>query len=174
MKEATHYVFSVGVSLFALSLFGSLSLYLILIAVWLSFSVNRIIDLLGHSRSGTPSRTRLTHSVFTAPVWGILVALVSRYVVSLLSPAPQLAMPVWVAVSLLIAMGHLFLDSMTQAGVFRWRSRIAIAHFAYDNAFVNVSFILVGIALIYLSFSQKNLLGTSTIAPIGLSLIAPP
>ena len=70
MKAITHYTFSAGASVYALSELGLLSWHSIAIALWLSLAVNYSIDALGHSNAGTPSRTRLTHSVFTAPLWG--------------------------------------------------------------------------------------------------------
>jgi len=172
MKALTHYTFSVGASLYALSVFGTLSLYSAAAAFWLSWSVNFIVDALGHSMTGPPTRTMLTHSVFTAPLWGAAVALASVSVFSrLFAWNPPLAeLEFWGAAGSLVAMGHLFLDSMTQAGVYYWRNRIAIAHMRYDNPVLNAAFILAGLALVTMTVLQVNLLPHG--GPIALSQLA--
>jgi hypothetical protein len=109
---------------------------------------------------GTPSRTRLTHSIFTAPLWGALVSWTSVYVFSqALYSSQQIAVfGFWTVAGVLIAMGHLLLDSMTQAGVYYWRNRIALSHFKYDNLALNAGFVLVGLGLASLAFLQPNLM----------------
>ena len=65
----THLVFGAGAAI-ALSptLSADLRLYL---ACVLSLFVNLAIDELGHvTRGGFVSRSPLTHSIFTAPLWG--------------------------------------------------------------------------------------------------------
>jgi Protein of unknown function (DUF1286) len=168
VKELTHYTFSVGASLYALSVLGHLSWYSIVAALWLSLSVNFVIDALGHSMSGNRSRTRLTHSIFTAPVWGAAVSLISAYVFSqALLPNPRLTtLEFWTAAGILIALGHLFLDSVTEGGVYRWRKRIALAHFRYDNLALNAIFILTGLGLASLAILQSTI--PSQVPPISL------
>jgi hypothetical protein len=129
VKAKTHNIFSAGTTFYLLSLLGSFSLASAAMALWLSFSVNFLIDAAGHSRgrSGGPSRTRLTHSVFTAPLWGAAVGFASIYVASHAGVFPIISSLVWfwALVGVLIAFGHLFLDSLTQAGVYYWKHRIA-------------------------------------------------
>jgi Protein of unknown function (DUF1286) len=151
MKALTHYLFSTGISFALLSLSRSLDLSSILIALWLSLSVNYLIDALGHlSRNGNPTRTRVTHSVFTAPFWGAAVAIASLMILSHPSGSgPALyVLGFWTSMGVLISEEHLFLDSLTQAGVYSWRRRIAIAHFRYDNVALNLGFALLGALLI--------------------------
>ena len=54
----------------------------------------------------------------------------------------------WTIMGVLVSEEHLLLDSLTQAGVYSWRRRIAIAHFRYDNVALNLGFALLGILLI--------------------------
>lgn len=172
MKELAHYAFSVGASVYALSVLGFFSLPAVVASVWLSLSVNYVIDILGHSHQPYPSRTRLTHSVFTAPVWGALVSLASVVAftqVTAGSTQPMVVIP-WVFAGVLIAIGHLFLDSFTQAGVYYWKHRVAIAHFRYDNPLLNASFVLVGLTLLALSVVPV----VSLERAIGLSLQSGP
>ena len=159
MKQLTHYVFSAGTCIYALSVLGLLSLPSILVSLWLSMSINYIIDALGHTLAGTPSRTRLTHSIFTAPLWGGLVSLASIQVLSRTSPSFLLpsASWFWVSAGILIAMGHLFLDSMTQAGIYFWRDRIAIAHFRYNNLALNAGFVSAGLLFVLLAAAPQSL-----------------
>jgi Protein of unknown function (DUF1286) len=151
MKALTHYLFSTGVSFTLLSLSHALDLSSILMALWLSLSINYLIDLLGHlSRNGNPTRTRATHSIFTAPFWGGAVAVASLTVLSQAfgSGPPWYVLGFWVSMGVLVSEEHLFLDSLTQAGVYSWRRRIAIAHFRYDNVTLNLGFALLGVLLI--------------------------
>ena len=157
MKAVTHYLFSTGVSLGLLSIARSMDFGTIVMALWLSLSINYFIDLLGHiSRGGTPTRTWLTHSVVTGPLWGGSIAAVS---LTALSRASGLGLPwgtmgFWIAMGVLISGEHLFLDSLTQAGIYRLRTRIAIAHFRYDNVVLNLGFALLGVFLIAASLGR--------------------
>ena len=171
MKQLTHYVFSAGICIYALSVFGFLSFASILVSLWLSLSINYVIDILGHTLRGTPARTRLTHSVFTAPLWGGSVSLasiqvLSRAASSFLLPSMSLF---WVGAGILIAMGHLFLDSMTQAGVYLWKDRVAIAHFRYNNLALNAGFIAAGLLFTLVAVAPPGLI--PQITPIHLSLL---
>jgi hypothetical protein len=174
MKLLTHYVFSTGTCIYALSVLGLLSFSSILLSLWLSLSINYVIDVLGHTFRGTPSRTRLTHSLFTAPFWGGLVSLASIQVLSRATPPfvlPSTSL-FWVGAGVLIAMGHLFLDSMTQAGVYFWKDRMAIAHFRYNNLALNAGFIAAGLLFVSLAVIPPDM--KPQITPIHLSLIAAP
>jgi hypothetical protein len=151
MKAFTHYIFSIGVTLAVLSLQHELSLGSSLMALWLSVSINYLVDVLGHvSRSGRPVRTWVTHSIITAPLWGALVGAVSLATISQAPGSGPLwyALGFWASIGVLISEEHLFLDSLTQAGIYLWRRRIAIAHFRYDNIGLNLGFALLGVLLI--------------------------
>jgi len=124
------------------------------LALWLSLAINYLIDVLGHvSRRGNPTRTWLTHSVITAPVLGALIAAISLDAASLVLgfglPGEPLAL--WAIMGALVSEEHLFLDSLTEAGVYALKRRIAIAHFNYDNAPLNIGFALLGVLLITVS-----------------------
>ncbi len=126
-----------------------------MLAVWFSFSVNSTIDALGHfSRGGIPTRSWFTHSVFTAPVWGCLVGwLTLDLVYALAAQRPEaLTLGFWMTICAIIALGHLFLDSLTGAGVYFTRKRISLAQFGYDNILLNLGFIAAGTYLTILSF----------------------
>ncbi len=154
MKQITHYLFSVGLSFCVLSLFRSLNADSLLMVVWLSVSVNFIIDMLGHvSRNGTPSRSWVTHSVFTAPACGGLVGGFTLAAISTLLAFRLLwtSIAFWTTVGAIIAVSHLLLDSLTESGVFLTRKRMAFAHFSYNNQLLNLGFILAGICLAIVS-----------------------
>ena len=151
MKAFTHYLFSIGVSLSVLSLSRSLDFGTTALAVWLSVSINYLIDVVGHvSRNGRPARTWATHSIFTGPFWGALVAAVSLTALSQASGSALRwdELGFWTIMGVLVSGEHLFLDSLTQAGVYSWKRRMALAHFRYDNAALNIGFALVGVLLI--------------------------
>jgi hypothetical protein len=60
-------------------------------------------------------------------------------------------MVLWTLAGAFVAIGHLFLDSLTQAGVYYWKHRMAIAHFRYDNPALNGTFVLLGLGLVVLA-----------------------
>ncbi len=154
MKALTHYLFSTGVSFGLLSLSHALTSGSIVMALWLSLSINYLIDVLGHvSRKGNPTRTRLTHSVLTAPVWGALVAAISLGAALRASGSglPWEPLALWTFMGALVSAEHLFLDSLTEAGIYASKRRIAIAHFNYDNIALNIGFTLLGVLLIMVS-----------------------
>jgi hypothetical protein len=160
MKLITHYIFSIGLSAFVINRFlhGPLAPSTAgFIGFGLSFIVNLLIDTLGHRRKfvdtpqgyrKVPARTRLTHSIFTAPIWGAFIGW------GLLGVILNEAQPavIWAAeIGVIIAAGHLLLDSFTMAGVYSLRKRIAIAHWQYNSFLGNGLFIAIGIMLIWLS-----------------------
>jgi hypothetical protein len=171
MKELTHFTFSAGACVYLLSLLDKLTWSSAAIVLWLSLAINYIIDALGHSRGAAPSRTRITHSVFTAPLWGALVSFISIGVTSHAVPSHLQFPPslLWIAAGISIAMMHLLLDSLTQAGVFYWKSRIALAHFRYDNLALNAGFAASGFFLIVLAVAPPGPLAQPP--PIHLSLV---
>lgn len=113
----------------------------------ISLVVNRLIDGLGHRRrNGQVVRSALTHSVFTAPAWG----LGSVYAMWLALSWPglwghALEVPVLVA-GALAACSHLLLDSLTEGGVFFTTKRVALAHFRSRNVLLNGVFVVLGLA----------------------------
>lgn len=155
MKSLTHNLFSAGLGLYFVSRFGLPPLLELLLVAWLSLAINWIIDTLGHTRArGIPVRTFVTHSIFTAPLWGGLVG-----VATIVVPRSVLNIDVSSTVTLLaittgvmIAYLHLFLDALTEAGVYLGRGRIAIAHFSYSNPLINLGFMIIGVILLIVSF----------------------
>jgi hypothetical protein len=154
LKAITHDLFSVGVGVYILSRVDVPlnPLYLIL-TVWLALAINEVIDVLGHlTRSG--ARSFWTHSVFTAPVWGVAVAIGS---VSLLDRVLGQAMPpsqiLFVSgIGVIMAYSHLLLDALTEGGIYLGRRRIALAHLRYNNVVLNGAFAALGILLVFGAF----------------------
>ncbi|MBI3022137.1 MAG: DUF1286 domain-containing protein [Thaumarchaeota archaeon] len=155
MKSLTHNLFSAGLGLYLVSRSGLPLLLELLLVAWLSLAINWVIDILGHKKSGgIPIRTFVTHSIFTAPLWGGLVGLATILV-------PQNVLSIHVSstltllaitTSMMIACLHLLLDSLTEGGVYLGRRRIAIAHFSYNNPVLNLGFMIIGATLLIVSF----------------------
>lgn len=161
MKEVTHYLFSIGFLLYLLSLFHALNVGSAIVTVWLSVSVNWAVDMFGHFRwSDLPVRSPLTHSIFTAPLWGGVIGVISfEFVRHIVQPmADWGGSPFWIVIGATVALTHLFLDSLTQAGVYSVTGRIALAHFSYNNLLLNIAFSLVGVGL-----AAVSLLGLRTL-----------
>jgi hypothetical protein len=92
-----------------------------------SYAVNHLIDGLGPRRSnGRGVRSPLTHSVFTAPVWGAGAA----YTMWLEGSTYGLTGGVvpFSSAGLLVTYSHLFSDSMTEGGASFVTERIAHSH----------------------------------------------
>ena len=148
MRSITHNTFSLGVSLYLARHIGLSLLSSLIIAVWLSFAVNWVIDTLGHStKDGRPVRTILTHSIFLAPVWGGVIG----YTSFVLANAALRFEYGWILaiictlLGVLTALLHLLLDAMTGNGIF-WRlHRVALAHVQHNNPILNGIFILLGL-----------------------------
>lgn len=149
MRLFTHFVFGAG-SVAALAFTLPVDLRLSL-AVATSLLVNLVVDELGHvARGGFAVRSPLTHSVFTAPMWGGAVGYVLWVVGSelgLLSPGPEAML---VVLCVVVAYSHLLLDSMTEGGVYFTTRRIAVSHFSNGNVLLNAAFVLCGLALFLL------------------------
>jgi hypothetical protein len=159
MKALPHYLFSTGVSFGLLSLSHALMPGSIGMALWLSLSINYLIDVLGHvSRNGNPTRTWLTHSVLTAPILGALVAAISLdAALRAFGSGPSLEpLALWTFMGALVSEEHLFLDSLTESGVYALKRRIAIAHFNYDNMALNIGFALLGVLLITVALGYRT------------------
>jgi len=124
-------------------------------AIWLSVCINYLIDLLGHvSRDGAPVRSWASHSVFTAPCFAGLITTLTLLAASkwLQLDMGSTAFAFWIVLGAIIGMGHLLLDSLTGAGVYLGRRRVALAHLAYDNLPLNLGFIFAGVCLAVCSF----------------------
>ncbi len=155
MKSVTHTAVSLGITFYIARHVGFSLLFSLLLAVWLSFAVNWVIDALRHRmKDGRPVRTIITHSVFLAPVWGGLIGYTSFI---LANAALQLASG-WVLAAFsallgaFVALLHLFLDSLTEGGVY-WRlHRVAIAHARYDDPALNSVFVLLGVVFLVAPF----------------------
>ncbi|MDG7023026.1 MAG: DUF1286 domain-containing protein [Nitrososphaerota archaeon] len=182
VKEATHIIFSLGTAFLITSAFlrlnpgfqGGSGGVLFVLAAWLAFSVNHVVDSLGHDIVYTgqgerlPVRSWRTHSVFTTPLWGVLVGSASVLGVwFLLSemmgpiiPAPKelpAALALWASfLGAAVAYTHLLPDSLTQAGVYYWKKRAAIAHWRYDSFLGNALFIIVGLGFLAAAFRLLN------------------
>ena len=142
----THVAFGAGAAAVLTPILPDLArLY---IAVMVSLLVNPVIDGLGHLRRGSYiARSALTHSIFTAPLWGAAIGyLLWTGSGSLVGPAEGLEEAMVVA-GVVVAMTHLLLDSMTERGVYLLGGRIALAHFRSGNGVLNVLFLLAGVGL---------------------------
>jgi membrane-bound metal-dependent hydrolase YbcI (DUF457 family) len=147
MRMVTHFVFGVGTAVvLSPTIPAETRIYL---AVALSLLVSLVIDELGHvTRKGFVSRSPLTHSVVTAPLWGGAVGYL------LWKGGTELGLGTgglewqFVLLGAAVAWSHLLLDSMTERGVFLFTERIALAHFSSRNVLLNAVFILLGVALI--------------------------
>ena len=151
MKATTHNVFAFGLSIFLLSKTGHLSVLSSLVALWLTLAVNTTIDVFGHTRKNDiPTRSFVTHSVFTAPLWGAAVGIATMIVpYSVFNLSADSAFELLgAALGATVASTHLLLDAFTQAGVYLGRRRIAIAHMSYDNPALNLAFFVLGLLLL--------------------------
>ena len=152
MKAITHDFFSVGVGFYLLVRIGGQSspLYLLLV-VCLAFATNEVIDRLGHSaRGGMSIRSFWTHSIFTAPVWGIALAVASVYLLDMVIGQSMTTSQTLFAAGLgtMLAYSHLLLDALTEGGVYLRRRRVALAHLRYNNLVLNGAFAFIGVLLI--------------------------
>jgi hypothetical protein len=156
LKALTHDFFSVGVGFYLLVRIGGQSspLYLLLV-VWLAFATNEVIDGLGHSaRGGMSIRSFWTHSIFTAPVWGIALAVASVYFLDAVIGQSMTTSQALFAAGLgaVLAYSHLLLDALTEGGVYFGRRRVALAHLRYNNLILNGAFSTIGILLAFAAF----------------------
>ena len=155
MKSVTHNALSLGVTFYIARHAGFSFPFSLLLAVWLSFAVNWVIDALGHgTRGGRPVRTFITHSVFLAPIWGGVIGYTSFVLANAALGLPS----GWVLaifaslLGVVIALSHLFLDALTEGGVY-WRlHRVALARARHNNPILNASFLLLGLVLFVAPF----------------------
>jgi hypothetical protein len=155
LKAITHLLFSAGVGVFLLCrIDGPSPLYLVL-TVWLAFATNEVIDVLGHfTRGGIPVRTFWTHSIFTAPVWGVVVAIGTVYILNgIIGIGISSSQALFLyGLGVVLAYSHLLLDAITEGGVFLGRRRIALAHLRYNNPILNGAFAALGVLLVFTAF----------------------
>ncbi|MDG6918635.1 MAG: DUF1286 domain-containing protein [Nitrososphaerota archaeon] len=171
MRLFTHTTFSYGTLLLGTFCFvPSAELYKNTVAVvllCLAWLANHLIDRLGHSmRNNIPVRMPRTHSVFTAPLWGLLSAVPFYYAVNYFALLPAstvtvyhftLPATIWLfAAGVYVAYNHLFLDSMTQAGVYFTTHRIAIAHLRYNDTVANTVFVALGLLAAYVAIVSPS------------------
>ena len=153
MKAITHDAFSLGVGLYlAYRVEQPPTLTFLLLVVWLAFATNEVIDILGHmTRGGRSVRSFWTHSVFTAPVWGIAVALASAYLLgAVVGQAMSISQGLFAGViGVVFAFSHLLLDSLTEGGIYLGERRLALAHLRYDNYVLNGVFTALGVLLVF-------------------------
>lgn len=155
LKALTHSIFSMGVGLYLVLQIAHQPTPSSLLVIWLAFATNEAIDVLGHrNRGGRAVRSFVTHSIFTAPLWGVALAASSLYLADLAtartSTTDQFSMVVELGV--IIAYSHLLLDALTEGGVFYWRRRLAVAHFDNNNEILNGAFAGLGVLLIAVAF----------------------
>jgi uncharacterized protein DUF1286 len=153
LKALTHDIFSLGVGLFLVfHVDRSPTLLHLALVVWLVFVINEVIDVLGHfTRGDIPVRSFWTHSVFTAPAWGIAVSTTSLYLLDIVMGQALTASQALFAVGLgtVLAYSHLMLDALTEGGVYLGTRRIALAHMRYDNLILNGAFVVLGALLVF-------------------------
>jgi len=174
MKLLTHYVFSIGVITLLLSLFTSFY-NVVAVAVVVSLIGNTVIDSLGHKEVVTrygeiPVRTPLTHTFPRSVVWGLVSSLPVLFIAlfpghyyyyhyydDYLNNYESIQLVISVLVSgFLVGPTHMLLDVFTEKGIYvkkhgKWK-RFALAHFRYNNPFANGLAIVIGFALLYLSY----------------------
>jgi len=155
LKSITHDVFSLGVGLYIVYRVAQPTVSLLVLAVWLAFATNELIDALGHvKRGGRPVRSFWTHSVITAPLWGVSAALVSAYLLDvILGQGMTTSQALFVGgLGVVFACSHLLLDALTEGGVYLGRRRLAVAHLRYDNLILNGAFAALGVLLVFATF----------------------
>jgi len=147
MKMLTHIVFGAGAAAFfspELAVDQRL-----LVAAVLSLLVNPVIDELGHVvRKGFIARSPITHSVFTAPLWGAGAGYILGLAASELGPITLSLWTVLIFAGVVVALSHLFLDALTERGVYFLTRRVALAHFRTGNMLLNGAFLIAGLILI--------------------------
>ena len=143
----THVVFGAGV---VSALFASLPFDVRLpLAGASSILVNFVVDAFGHTRhGGFVARSPLTHSVVTAPVWGGALGYVLWAAGMNFGLVGASLEEVFLVGGVVAALAHLFLDSMTEKGVYFITNRFALTHFGSGNSLLNAGFVACGLALL--------------------------
>jgi len=137
----THYAFAIGLLAFLFPDYLPSALIL-------GFLVSFLMDRVGHEKKGSAiKRTWLTHSVFTAPALGVFLGMLLAF--GFRYANLPFSFVVFGFEGFISAFSHLFLDSITEGGIFIFTKRFALAHFRYDDLFVNTGFALLGIFLLF-------------------------
>ncbi len=156
MKAITHNLFSVGVGFYLVfRMDGPSSCLNLFLIVWLAFATNEVIDVLGHfTRGSIAVRSFWTHSIFTAPLWGIALAVASVYLLDVaISQNMTISQTLFAAgLGTMFAYSHLLLDALTEGGVYLGRRRVALAHLRYNNPILNGAFATIGVLLAFAAF----------------------
>jgi len=112
------------------------------------------MDHLGHERKGFGTRrTWVTHSVFTASALGVFLGVLLAFGFQYANL--PFSFVVFALQGFISALSHLFLDSITEGGIFILTKRFALAHIRYNNPFLNTGFALLGMFLLFLSLYPK-------------------
>jgi len=159
MKLRTHYVFSLGLLYLVDSLVSNDPFYSIMLAIIISVVGNNLIDSLGHEVKGRYiARSPRTHTFYRSILWGLSISLpllVLYYVF------PSFYFTLSVALDgLLVGPSHMILDIFTERGIYRkvngrW-SRVALAHFSYDNPLANGLATLLGVLMLFAAIHYHN------------------
>jgi len=108
------------------------------------------MDHAGHERKGlTIRRTWVTHSVFTGSALGLFLGILLAFGFQYANL--PFSFVIFALQGFVSALSHLFLDAITEGGIFIFTKRFALAHFSYNNPFLNTGFALLGIFLFFLS-----------------------
>jgi len=132
------------------------SLEIIVIAGVISVMANNVIDYLGHEIKGEYiSRTPLTHTIPRSMGWGLLASVPIALALHFLLHAPIELILVTAMDGVVAGLSHMLLDIFTEKGIYhkvngRWK-RIALAHFSYNNPFVNGLATVLGIIMLVVS-----------------------
>ena len=174
MLLKTHMITSSAVVSFALfTLLDSYTLDYTLIyltvglGMILAILIDSVIDKAGHKQIFTyahgiiQKRVPLTHDIVSAPIIGGFIGFIygyafmhllkGIYVLEFLDKYPA----IFAVAGILAALTHLFLDSLTEAGIFIFGKRFRIAGFSYDNIPLNVLFWLLSLMLLLYVFQPQ-------------------
>ncbi|AOL16005.1 hypothetical protein BFU36_03870 [Sulfolobus sp. A20] len=164
MRLRTHYVFSSGLlCLVDTFLSGDFFIYFLFSAL-ISVIGNLIIDRLGHKEVLTkqgqiPVRTPLTHTLPRSVLWGVLSIIPIVTLLFLYDNSFSNTFFPIVIDGVIVGPSHMLLDVFTEKGIYvkkggKWR-RFALAHYKYDNPFVNGLAIVIGVLMLIASLYLK-------------------
>jgi len=122
----------------------------LLLGAWLGVSTSFAIDAVGHTkRNGRKVRSWTAHSIFTAPLWGASLGLLTIAISTKLTGVAlgDELLVFSTAMGVLAGYSHLLLDSLTEGGIYLGRKRAALAHFRNSNLVLNSVFVVLGVLL---------------------------
>ncbi len=137
MRLLTHIVFTMGLVLYATG-----NAYAMVFAVLAQV----IIDVLGHTHShGYVRRSWVTHDAVLSLITVVLpmTLLTTYYVGNIVLSAYAMTLALY---------SHLFLDWLTEGGIFIMRERVRGLGIPYNQPVANALFILLGILLLTMSY----------------------